>query len=129
MAGALGPVGLAITGIIALLAFLELKFKLLSNTIKGIGDLWNNVSSKLNSAGIKASDVLSRARAGGLVMRGGKQAEAQRQGAGTTNTSTRNLQQNVVVNASGGITPQKAKSIGSSLANNARRGLVSAGVY
>jgi hypothetical protein len=58
-----------------------------------------------------------------------KPAMAQRQGAGTTNTSTRNLQQNVVVNASGGITPQKAKSIGSSLANNARRGLVSAGVY
>jgi len=133
MAGALGPVGLAITGIIALLAFLELKFKLLSNTIKGIGDLWNTVSSKFGESGVTLSGALERAGRGEI--RGGRreqarqQAEAQRQGAGTTNTSTRNLQQNVVVNASGGITPQKAKSIGSSLANNARRGLVSAGVY
>lgn len=88
MAAALGPVGLAITGIIALATFLELKFQLLSKAIKGIGDAWNAVSGKFSQAGVSFSGALERASRG-EIRGGGRekrrlQSEAQRQGAGNT---------------------------------------------
>jgi len=132
MAGALGPVGLAITGIIALLAFLELKFKLLSNTIKGIGDLWNNVSSKLNSAGIKASDVLSRANSGQLVMRGGRadrQQQAQRQASGNTSTTNKSLVNTNTFNFNGMPSNTQAKSLGKSFSGGMMNGFQALGGY
>jgi len=132
MAGALGPVGLAITGIIALLAFLELKFKLLSNTIKGIGDLWNNVSSKLNSAGIKASDVLSRANSGQLVMCGGRadrQQQAQRQASGNTSTTNKSLVNTNTFNFNGMPSNTQAKSLGKSFSGGMMNGFQALGGY
>lgn len=126
MATALGPVGLAITGLISLATFLELKFKLLSNAIKNIGDAWNAISSKLGKAGIRMSDFLERANRGELRMRGGRadQAEAQRQGAGGSSvnrTTTNNASAVVNVNG-GGITPKQAERIGKSFAMGSLRG-------
>ena len=133
MATALGPVGLAITGIIALLAFLELKFKLLSNTIKGIGDLWNTVSGKFGEAGVTLSGALDRASRG--EMRGGgrerarKQAEAQRQGAGTTNTSNKSLVNTNTFNFNGMPSNTQAKSLGRSFSGGMMNGFQALGGY
>lgn len=118
MAGALGPVGLAITGIIALATFLELKFKLLSKAIKGIGDAWNAVSGKFNQAGVSFSGALERARRG-EIRGGGReqrrlQAEAQRQGAGNTINSgnNRTLTHNSKIIVNGVPNQQQAVNIG-----------------
>lgn len=120
MATALGPVGLAITGIIALATFLELKFKLLSTAIKGIGDAWNTVSSKFGKAGVTLSGALERASRGEI--RGGarEQARIQRQGAGTTNNSSRSQTNNVALTLTG-VTPQNAEKIGYKIASGSNR--------
>jgi tape measure domain-containing protein len=126
MAGALGPVGLAITGIIALLAFLELRFKLLSNTFKGIGDLWNTVFGGTDS---KAVDFLNKARKSkdASVFTGGyagnwakNQAEAQRQGAGgNINNSQKSLSNSFYFSGTPSIA--QAKSIGNNLVSSSNR--------
>jgi tape measure domain-containing protein len=119
-----------ISALIGILAVLVMNWKSVTSAIQTAYAWLSKMASLVASFSMDKIGQLITLVGGGVKPPAKvKPAMAQRQGAGTTNTSTRNLQQNVVVNASGGITPQKAKSIGSSLANNARRGLVSAGVY
>jgi tape measure domain-containing protein len=129
MAVALGPVGLAITGIIALATFLELKFKLLSSAIKGIGNAWNAVSGKFSEAGMTLGGALERASRGEIRGGGREQARIQRQGAGTTNTSNKSLVNTNTFNFNGMPSNAQAKSLGKSFSGGMMNGFQALGGY
>lgn len=129
MAASLGPWGLAVTGAVALISFLELRLKLFSKTIQAVGKMWSTFTNqtnqkeslaKIDKAGSSMGDILSRARAGKLYMRGGLQEQAQRQGAGNTvnNGNNRTLNNTTNINFKG--TPNNKQAIG--IGTNITRG-------
>jgi tape measure domain-containing protein len=124
MTAALGPVGIALVGLIALVTFLELKFKLLSNT-------WNNVLGEvIDPVNFKkGKEAMSKIRSSNMAnpLTGGyagnwakNQAEAQRQGAGgNINNSQKSLSNSFYF--SGMPSTAQAKSIGNNLVSSSNR--------
>jgi tape measure domain-containing protein len=124
MTAALGPVGIALVGLIALVTFLELKFKLLSNT-------WNNVlgevidpvnfkKGKEAMSKIRASNAPNPLSGGYAAYYARKQTEAQRQASGgNINNSQKSLSNSFYF--SNTPSTAQAKSIGNNLVSSSNR--------
>lgn len=126
MTAALGPVGIALLGLIALVTFLELRFKLLSNTWNNLlGEVIDPVNFKKGKEAMKkirASNMANPLTGGYAGLYARNQADAQRQGAGNTvNSGNKTLTHYSKTIINGVPNQQQAVNIGK---NVQRGGLV-----